>query len=203
MATILVNDVARPVPNACETWGELLAELDRSLSERGHVVTGARFDGVDEPAFRDPGVASRPLEGLATVEVEVGTPTDLIARSLDEAAGAIDGLADAALRVGAAFRGYDIDAANQGLSQLAEGLRMLVMIVSTVAQARQLDVNDIACPGGKVGQFITELTEHIEAVITAQAAADWITVADVVEYDIEPTVRRWRTLLEDLRQPTQ
>jgi len=200
MATILVNDTRRPAPDACQTWGDLLCVLDQDLSTDGRMVTGARFDGVDEPAFRDPHAASRALGDLATVEVAVGTPTDLIRRSLDESADAVSCLADATLRVGAAFRGYDIHPANHGLSQLASGLQMLVAIATAVAQARGVGLDDLTVNGTAAGALVAEMTGHVDAVIAAQATSDWITVADIVEYDLEPTVRRWQTLFESLRE---
>ena len=36
-----------------ETWGDLLERLDRTLVADGRVVTAVRFDGVDQPSFRD------------------------------------------------------------------------------------------------------------------------------------------------------
>jgi hypothetical protein len=39
------------------------------------------------------------------------------------------------------------------------------------------------------------LWNALDAMVTAQASEDWLTVADVLEYDLEPAIRRWTELL--------
>lgn len=199
MTTLVVNDVVQTPVNTGQTWGELLERLDESLAGTGRIVTAARFDGVDEPAFRDPDVVVKALDDLATVEVAAGTAGDLIAASLDEAVSAVDELADATLRVGGAFRGFDVAAANHGLAQVADGLKVILGIASAIALARGQSLDDISYDGQALGAMVRDVTVHVESVVAAQSAGDWISVADIVEFDIEPAVRRWGAAFESLR----
>jgi hypothetical protein len=199
MATILVNYERRSEYNSCQTWGELLDLLDQALGPQGQIVTAVRFDGVDEPAFRDPAVAARRLEDETSVEIECGRPTDLLARTLDDTLGALDTLCVGARRVGEAFRGYDVSDASHELRNLAEGFHGLVSIIRAIALALQVDLQHMEVEGRPVSSMIAEFVGFADALIEAQQAADWLTVADIVEYDIAPGLDRWRTVVQDFR----
>src|SRR2546422_961622 len=111
MSDVFVDGARRALGNTPNTWGELLGTLDADLGGRGVLLAAVRFDGVEEPAFREPSVTARALTTVQRVDVETATP-------------------DALLR-------------------------------------------------------------------------QWLTVADVLEYDIEPILRAWRTRLEELTHESQ
>lgn len=191
MARIVVNGSEVPTLAPAQTWADLLELVDHAVAGDGQIVTAVRFDGVDEPAFRDPTVTKRGLAALKEIEIEAGAPRTLVERCLGEAAATVDGLCEAALLVADQFRGHDITTANRDLAGLADGLRALMGIIGAAGLAVRIDLQTISCDGRPVAAMVTEFTGFLEALIAAQQAADWITVADVVQYDIEPALRRW------------
>lgn len=195
MRSILVNEIEQRYEPAPETWGDLLKALDRELGAVGHVVTEARFDGVDEPTFREPAATERPLDTVACVEIVSSSPGDLIRASLDDALQGLAGLREAAIQIADLFRGYDSAAANEGLHAFADGLRLLLGLVSSATAALRIDLDGLDCDGEPAAALLEELVERLDGVIAAQHAEDWISVADGLQYDIEPTLRRWDTLL--------
>jgi hypothetical protein len=199
MLQIFVNDEAQPTENRCETWGELLVGLESQCARGGQVVTAVRFDGVDQPAFRAPALGAHRLDQVATIEVEAVRPAELLLASIDQAVAAIDTLQRSAERIGAAFRGFDVSTANEELAELAGSLGTVVTITSTLSQAMGLNLGDLQCHGGRASQMIDELVGHADALISAQEIGDWITVADIVEYDVAPSLRRWPGLFDVLR----
>lgn len=182
-----------------ETWGQALDAIDRHLAGRGHIVTDVRFDGIDEPAFREPGVTEQALVDLAVVEVTTGTPDSLMQRCLAEAADSIEPLCQAAATIGDGFRGFDVTAANAGLAELADGMSTLIAIAGAASLAAQSPVDGprvAALPEHQTGSLTGELTGFIDALLEAQQAQDWITVADILQYDIEPALRRWAPVFQ-------
>ena len=198
MARVLVNDVEQSDSASVEAWGGLLEALDSRLTANGHIVTAVRFDGIDEPAFRDPAVVGRSLKEVAVVQVEAGTANDLVTRCVGEVLGALTSLRTDTIRVGEAFRRYDIAVANPALSNLATGLRTLLAIVQAIGLGLRLDLGEMAPSGNSPTEMVSELTGYIESIIAAQGAEDWLGVADVMEYDLEPSLQRWSAMLEDL-----
>lgn len=199
MYQVLVNEEATATENGCKTWGDLLRAVDARCAAGGQVVTAVRFDGVDQPAFREPALEARGLADVATVEIEAARPTDLLLSSLDQAVSAAETLGQTAERLALGFRGFDVSASNAELAQFAGGLATLVSFTSTICQAMGRDLADISHEGASAACMVDELLRHADAIIGAQQAGDWITLADVMEYDLGPALGRWPGLFDTLR----
>lgn len=181
------------------TWGALLDRLDAALAARRAIVTDVRFDGIDEPAFRERPALDRPLADLAVVEVASGTPGALMDRCLAEALASLHPLAAAATMVGEQFRGHDIQTACEGLVQLVDGMASLVGILSAASATLGLDLQQLRCGEVPASARLVELASFLEALVSAQEAEDWITVADVLQYDVEPALGRLADVVETVR----
>jgi|WetSurMetagenome_2_1015567.scaffolds.fasta_scaffold67991_3 hypothetical protein len=199
MYRVLVNDQPDPGENAWKTWGDLLRGLEERCAAQGRVVTAVRFDGVEQPAFREGTLASYGLGALATIEVEAVQPEELIASTVDHTLDAIDTLSRTAERLGGQFRGFDVSSANEELGQLAQSLGNMVTIAGTVSQAIGVNLGTLTCNGEPASAMVDQLLNHADALISAQGIGDWITVADIVEYDIAPSLRHWPALFQALR----
>lgn len=199
MPRILIDGTDYEAASEPRTWGALLEQLDAALAPRGVIVTDVRFDGIDEPAFRDRPALDRPLADLAVVEVASGTPAALMDRCLAEALASLDPLAVAAAGVGEQFRGHDIAAASEGLVQLIDGLMSLVGILGAAGATLGVDFQRLQCGDGPAAARLVELATFLETLVSAQETQDWITVADVLQYDVEPAIRQLAGLVETVR----
>ena len=187
MTKILLDGVERQGDTAGVEWAALLDAVDRELATRGRIVIALKIDGVDAPAFRDAAVGPQ-VDAGGVVEMRSGTERDLMTQCIAEANEGVEALRLGAAAVGAAFRRHDLTVAHGGLREVAGGLSMLIAVLQAVALAGRVDI------AGGTGQAVTllnELSAHVQAVIAAQGNQDWLTVADVLEYDIEPALKRW------------
>jgi hypothetical protein len=198
MTRILVNNEPRPVESGLKTWGELLAWADRTCAGTGELVTAVRLDGVDEPSFRDPGVAERPLEHMAVVELDIASPAVLVGESLREALNGLDGLRRHTLDVARRFRSTQVAHANEGLAELTLGLRTLVALVETVGGAMGVALSTVTWEGRPVIQLLEDLANPLVSLSEAQTGHDWVTVADVLEFDLEPALGQCGPFFEAL-----
>jgi hypothetical protein len=123
-------------------------------------------------------------------------------RCLEEALAAIPPLCAAAMEVGERYRGHDLTPANEGLSELADGLTSLVGIVGAAGLAFQVDLRHLRCGDYVASTVVSELGTYLEGLVAAQETGDWITVADVLQFDVGPSLKRLAPLLASLR-PTQ
>ncbi len=203
MARIFVNDVAEGLDSTPKTWGELLSALDQRLGAQGHVVTAARFDGVDQPSFRDPVITAREVTAVERIEIDSTTPMSLVTSCLGDASGAIERLCESAVTLADLFRGHDLAAANRGLAELGENVRALVQLIDALRGPLGIDVDRLLWDGRPVPEHLSELGSLVQSIITAQESKDWLTVADIVEYDVEPALRRWHAILLALRTATE
>ena len=194
MPTVLLDGEPFSVADVPANWADLLAQVDRHIESRGHIVTGVRFDGLDEPAFREPQALDQPLEAVATVEVTSGTPSSLLVSCVDEAIASIDALCAAATATGEHYRMFELTRATQELVELSDGISTLIAIGGAVAIAVRGESGGGA-PEAALNAAAGELTGYIDTLLSAQEAQDWITVADVLQYDIEPSIRKWEQIL--------
>jgi hypothetical protein len=199
MTRLVLNDAEQSVENVPLYWGELLKGLDEHANERGEVVTAVRFDGVDEPTFRQPALVGRPLGEVRTIELETATPADLLDDALVQGAAAAGTLAAAAGDIGSAFRGTDLGEANQRIVELAEGIRSLIWILGTAATARAVSLDDMECNGRALSTQLAQLTVQLASIVEAQRSEDWLTVADILEYDFQPALQAWQPVFDALR----
>ena len=194
MTRILIDGAERRAEPSWAQCAHVIEVIDREAATLGRIVTAVRIDGVDAPAFRDADLAARPLDGVAVVEVLTGTESDLIGGCIREAGAAIESLRAATTTLGGAFRRHDLTAANSGLTDLAGGLATLMSMLQAVALGLRVDLESGRGQPQSPADLVAELSGHVEALIAAQGNQDWLTVADVIEYDIEPSLRRWHAL---------
>lgn len=188
MTRVLINNEPRDVDGTLETWGDLLAWLDEGCAREGRLVTAARLDGVDEPSFREPDHSNRALKGVAVVEVDTQTPASLVLDSLGEAIDGLGSLRSFAVVTATRFRGTDIGAANRGLADLSEGLRTFVSLVAALSGALGINVEALEWQGRPVSGLLEDIGQPLVELAEAQGAEDWVTVADVLEFDLEPAL---------------
>ena len=129
-----------------------------------------------------------------TVEVVTLDPGDL-AQFFQEAATGVCGIGDAVARTAALFRANDVKRAHDALAILPIELRQFIVLVTVV------DSQIAAAPGAWAiddltpSEQVTRLGHWIESLVDAQANDDPLTIADILEYDLEPFLRAWQALL--------
>jgi len=200
MTRIVVNEISRETEQGTKTWGDLLEALDEDLEGSGNIVTAARFDGVDTPTFRDEAALGVALGELECVEVTSGSASVLLQQCLTEASDALESLSLSAQQIGGNFRGHDVSGANRELSSLAEGLATMLSLVGVIGNALRADFDALRPAGQSARQLIVDTTTHVDTLVEAQSVRDWVSLADVLEYDVCPALDRWRELLGMLRQ---
>lgn len=193
--TLLINGIATPIRNSLQNWGDLISFLDNQLAASQDVVTDVRLDGVDEPAFRDPGVCAQPMSTFSLVEVETGEPQILARRCLGEAASAVVELRLATRDTADRFRLYNVAEAQEGLQHVSEGLVMVLRIVAAAGLALRRELDSVDGDGKSLGALSNELDAVVKVLLEAQGNEDWIQVADILEYDLNPILGGWHSAL--------
>ena len=199
MATVLLNGTAFVPAKPAPSWGPLLDAVDRHVAPSGEIVAAVRFDGVDEPGFRDDAVLGLVLGSELIVEIVTQHPDDLLGSVLDEASRSLPAVAASACELAAVLRGAQVDAAARGIGQLAETIANLVQLVVAAATARGVALETLETREGAAMPLLRALDAQLTPLLEGQQAGDWITVADVLEYDIAPLMPRFEAVIDSLR----
>jgi len=192
MTQIFLNQILRTFDPPPATWGELLEKLDANAAGEGRLLSAARFDGVDEPAFRDPSLIGRRLTGIGRIDVDTAVPTEFLRACLLDTIEPLRQAAERTERLAAVYRGRDLAAGHEGLSEIAAELQLLTRLVDMLAGPVGLNLD---AAGADIRTDLAALGATLDAIVSAQTAEDWPTVADILEYELEPAIRRWAEIL--------
>ena len=195
MPAIFVNDVERVIEAVPATWGDLLDRLDAEAARDGVVLSAARFDGVEEPAFRDKTVTARRLAGIGRIDVQTAIPTAFVRECLLDAIPPLQETAQRAKALAALYRGHNLTPAHEGLRDLGAELGAAMVLADVLAGPVGIDLTTVAVEGVTAAQHLQQIEATMDSLVGAQETGDWLTVADVLEYDLEPAIRRWAALL--------
>jgi len=180
------------------TWADLLGQIEAALDTRGDVISEVRFDGVEQGNYRDAPALNRPLDDIATIDIEAVAPQVLIARGLREALASIEHLQRGTRDLAIGYRRSEITESNQRLGVLAEAIGNLITIVVAARNVLGVDLTTLDVDGSVASAIIGELDTAVAAAVDASRARDWITLADVLEYDVEPALPRIGRVLDTL-----
>jgi hypothetical protein len=180
------------------TWADLLLQIEAALDSRGDVISEVRFDGVEETNYRDVSALRRPLADIATIDIDAVPPQTLIARGLQEALDSIEHLQRGTRDLAIGYRRNEITESNQRLGVLAEAISNLITIVGAARNVLGVDLATTDVDGSVASAIIGELDTAIAALGDAARARDWITLADLLEYDVAPVLPRIARVIETL-----
>ena len=97
------------------------------------------------------------------------------------------------------FRQHDMGPANHGLVQLAPNLKALIVLVQSLREpVGEMQADLLAVLPSD--QDVEALVGLLESLVAAQLGHDWLTVSDVLDYDLEPALRGWLDKLEALKR---
>lgn len=198
MAEIYLNQVPTPLDPLPQTWGDLLDILDEHATREGMLLTGARIDGVDVPAFRDPSMTVRRLAAVGRVDVEAATPAVLIRQCLLDSVSSLEELAELVGSLGVLYRAERVPRNHQALAALACELNELTSLIATLEGPLKIDVKSVTVNGMTAHQHVEALVRALDALLAARASESWKMVADVLGSELEPRIRGLITLLSTL-----
>ncbi len=196
MVQCLVNREPKTLNSGLKTWGYLLNRLDDECSVSRQTVTAVRFDGVDQPTFRDRSAANQALSGLDVVEIDMVDRTRLLRNTLGTAGNSLPMLAAGACRTASAFRGRDIADAHKQLTSLIDAIRTLTVLTVASATAAGAELEDLPCGPTSGAEVLGGVGVVLDTLAQWQTGRDWIAVADALEYDLAQAILSWGVVFD-------
>jgi len=181
-----------------KTWGQLLDALEQGAGPDRTVVTAVRFRGVDQPSFREPEFLIQDLQASAPIEVETCQARVLLDEAIEACLNGLGPLSLAAQQTADAFRSHDIGDAHTRLTDLVATLQALTKLMTAVGLG---DLTPRPERPGADAALLDQMGQILESLIEAATNQDWISVADILEYDLADLLPQWRDVLRDLASP--
>jgi hypothetical protein len=104
--------------------------------------------------------------------------------------GVVD-LADNACSLAERFRRPNLEPAQDALVSLTNELQLFATLVEALRGPLAIDPRLLTIDNQTPDEQLTRLAGQVQALIDAQLNADWLGVADILEFDLQPLVRPW------------
>ena len=183
-------------PVGLQTWEDLLCALEQGTGGDRPVVTAVRFGGVDQPSFRESFVLSQDINTITPIDVEASPARQLVTEAVETALNDIAPLLEAIQSTADAFRSHDVADAQSRLGEVVTTLQALTQLTAMVVQA------DLSPDKASASQHSSALLERVgrclDSLVVAATFEDWITVADILEYDIAELLPEWVAVLRSV-----
>lgn len=198
MARCLVNEQPESMEIRPETWEALLEALDARLAARRLVVTAVRFDGVDQPSFRDVALGATALDAVARIDIDAEDAVELLRAAVDAAADSLPELVTGVRLTAAALRAGAPDAQHQ-LGALVVALQSLMQLTAASLTAAQMSLGADAASDAALNGGCIWIAGALERVAGLQRAGRWADVADALDGHLAPAVAGWSDVLTPIR----
>ena len=190
---IRLNENAVDLPSGLTTWGEALDWLETDYLKAGQCITKVRFGDREASEYREDLLCDQELGAINEIDIESGDFDVVVQESLGELARELDRVTEIGSQIVKLFESRDQEAAYQGLSQYLESVAVLFSVFS----------EDLGGGFGEAGDtrsvLMASLEEALGQLISAQENGFWISVCDVLEYEITPVLDGWRELVTRTR----
>jgi hypothetical protein len=200
MAHLLVNGQPVPLETGQKTWRELLGSVDAEAASRAEAVTAVRFEGVDQPTFRDSDVGEAVLAGIARIEVETLPRQRLLRTTLGAAGQSLPAVASGACQAAAAFRRGSLDEGHQQLSVVLATLRTLVELTLASAAVAGADLSRLPCGAVTAAGVLSAVSGVLDTLAQSQRDHDWTALAEGLEFDLAPAVLQWGLVFDAMHE---
>ena len=190
---IRINQDPLDVPGQLATWGDLLDWLETDYLKAGQCITRVSFGEQEAMSYRDTGFCGKELAGLEQIDIESGDFDSVVRQSLEELEVELGRVAEAGAGIIRLLETRDREQAYLALTQYLESLAVLFSIFA----------EDLGWVHGEGGDprpaLIASLEQALAELISAQENGLWISVCDVLEYEIPPVLDGWKSLVQRTR----
>lgn len=191
---VMINKTEIQVPAEVATWGDLLDWIETDYLQAGQCITHVFIDGNEAYDYRVKAMSARELNTVETVEVHSGDFDKVVKESLE----ALElELKNAVAKAGDIVRLLENRSEREAYGQLDQLLDSMPLFFSLFSQdlAWAEDDAEISCK-----ESSAVLERALSEMITAQENQHWVSVCDVLEYEITPILESWQSLAARTRE---
>ena len=189
---LIVNETRMNPPSELVTWGDLLDWVETQHLKAGQCITRVAFSGLEEIHYRKPKVCGQDIEAIGPIHIESGEFDVVVRESFAELETELHSALDSTRGIIKAFEDRDEETAYNRLAQLLDAVRIFYSVFSEdLGWADSSEVERI--------QQTATLENAIKELITAQEHHFWVSVCDVLEYELTPVLESWLSTVEKTR----
>lgn len=177
-----LSDIAEKIAEDYFGPKEIVIELyiNEKLMEEGSIVS------VGETAISE-------MKSVSFVTIK--NPAEQVVVLLKKMSDYMEGFSQGVEKVADQFRVGSPEEANLALMQAIEGITAFLELLATVKMVSQSELDHLNFEDKSLKDRESELLEVTKNMQASQEEKDWITVADLLEYELAPLMNGWKGMI--------
>jgi len=192
------REYAVPVGEMTEL-AEVVDALSNDIRKNGRFIASLKVDGCELEASEE-WYRPRKLKGIRGIEVTTGLSAQLASDALKQGDRCLEELRSTLLRTVDFFRAGNDESGMKLFIELVTGLEWFVTTIKSVGDIMQVDFSTTVRNGIPLSEEVDAMNRILRDIIGSQERRDWVLLADLLEYELEPQMERWLDLLGVLRR---
>jgi hypothetical protein len=188
---VTINKTKMNPPPQVATWGDLLDWVETKQLKPGQCITRVMFQGQEEIQYRQPSVCSQGIQDVGSVYIESGEFDTVVKETFYELQTEIALALENTHDIIKLFEDRSEERAHTQLAHLLDSIRIFFSVFSE-------DLGWVQAPDNS-----SNLESAIRQLIAAQENRFWVSICDVLEYEIVPILESWRDTVERTRAQIQ
>jgi hypothetical protein len=185
-----------------QTVGNVLNQLTSEIHQGGKVIVAIHVDGQWISRDQSSQALSKQVGTVRQLDVTVAELADAQERALNDAEQVIHALKMKSKPTAKKFRVGDDLAANAELAEFLQELQLVATSLDYCTRSSKPIPQKVALRQ-RLDETAGALVPALDRIYKAQAAEDYVSVADELEYVLPDHLDRWEELTRAARQTTQ
>jgi len=191
---VLINQNEINVPAGMTTWGDLLDWVETEHLKAGQCITHVYLGGNEAHNYRDKLVCGEELANVGNIAIHSGNFDRVVTESLAELDQELKNALESSGEIVHLLENRKEEEAYNRLTQLLESIRIFYTIFSE-------DLGWVEPADANISrkEFSAVLEKALNQLITAQENQYWVSICDVLEYEVTPILESWQKMVARTR----
>ena len=189
---VKINDSQITVPVEMSTWGDLLDWIETDYLKAGQCITHVYLGGNESLNYRDSLVCGKEIEEVTPVAIKSGDFDSVVRESMEELDQEIKASLASVSQIVHLLENRKEEDAYRRLGHLLDSIRIFFTIFSE-------DLGWIEAPDAEISrkESSAALERALTQLVKAQENHYWVSICDVLEYELVPILEFWQKLVEE------
>jgi len=192
---VTINETKINVPVEISTWGDLLDWVETGYLKAGECITHVYLNGNEALNYRGEGMCKEEISNVTPVAIKSGDFDRVLEDSMSELDQELTSSIDLSGEIIRLLESRKEEEAYTRLGHLLDSIRIFFTIFS----------EDLGWADLRNAEFSRkEITATLERALTQMVAAQekhyWVSICDVLEYEIVPILESWQQLVKRTRE---
>jgi len=192
---VKMNDSQINVPVEISTWGDLLDWIETDCLKAGQCITHVYLAGNESLNYRDTLICGKEIAEVTPISIKSGDFDSVVRESMRDLDHEVKASLESVSQIIRLFENRKEEEAYRRLAQLLDSVRIFFTIFSEDLGWVEPHNTEISRREGSEA-----LERALTRLVDAQENHYWVSICDVLEYEIVPILESWQQLVEGTRE---